>query len=233
MNESDFTKKTSNIWALLWTLFLSVNTDVSPPGSCHRRFSGWCWLVSLDEPAGCRWRSKQLRGWHARTVSLVPERLKEGALGRDCARCPPCRSGVRSGPGRPAAWRPASSSAGLVPGGGPPARSSELENKQSRVFVPRTKWKKFLSPVESDRGHNKVRLRDQSGLIIKTRQLWSNAPLFTEQLWFLCHKWNAPVSFTAAQNSLQSTGSTGSKVSGLWKDYWQLRLASHLFYSKF
>lgn len=140
-------KKPSNIWALLWTLFLSVNTDVSPPGSCHRRFSGWCWLVSLDEPAGCRWRSKQLRGWHARAVSLVPERLKEGALGRDCARRPPCRYGVRSGPGRPAAWRPASSSAGLVPGGGPPARSSELENKQSRVRANTRR----LSPEQSGR----------------------------------------------------------------------------------
>lgn len=36
-----------------------------------------------------------------------------------------CGPGFRSGPGRPAAWRPASSSAGLVPTGGPPARSSE------------------------------------------------------------------------------------------------------------
>lgn len=138
MNESDFTKKT------LQHLSSVINVI---PGSCHRRFSGWCWLVSLDEPAGCRWRSKQLRGWHARAVSLVPERLKEGALGRDCARRPPCRSGVRSGPGRPAAWRPASSSAGLVPGGGPPARSSELENKQSRVRANTRR----LSPEQSGR----------------------------------------------------------------------------------
>lgn len=35
--------------------------------------------------------------------------------------------GVRSGPGRPAAWRPASSSAGLEPAGVPPVLSSELE----------------------------------------------------------------------------------------------------------
>lgn len=38
--------------------------------------------------------------------------------------------GVRSDPGRPAAWRPASSSSGLVPTGGPPVRSSELEEKE-------------------------------------------------------------------------------------------------------
>lgn len=38
--------------------------------------------------------------------------------------------GVRSGPGRPGAWRPASSSSGLVPTGGPPVRSSELEEKE-------------------------------------------------------------------------------------------------------
>ncbi len=43
---------------------------------------------------------------------------------------PVCDLGVRSGPGRPEAWRPALSSAGLVPTGGPPARSSELEEKQ-------------------------------------------------------------------------------------------------------
>ena len=41
-----------------------------------------------------------------------------------------CGSGARSGPGRPGAWRPASSSAGLVPAGGKPVRSSELEEDQ-------------------------------------------------------------------------------------------------------
>lgn len=111
-------------------------------------------------------------------------------------------------------------------------KTSKAEWGLTRGVCPQNKVEEISEPGRV-RGHNKVRLRDQSGLIIKTRQLWSNAPLFTEQLWFLCHKWNAPVSFTAAQNSLQSTGSTGSKVSGLWKDYWQLRLASHLFYSKF
>lgn len=47
-----------------------------------------------------------------------------------CVDGPVRGTGVRLGPGRPAAWHPASSSAGLVPTGGPPARSSELEEKQ-------------------------------------------------------------------------------------------------------
>ncbi len=47
-----------------------------------------------------------------------------------CATRPVCRPGARSGPGRPAAWRPASSSAGLAPTGGPQAQSSELQEKQ-------------------------------------------------------------------------------------------------------
>lgn len=43
-------------------------------------------------------------------------------------------SGVRSGPGRPAAWRPAWSSAGPGPSVGPPALRSALEGKHQSCY---------------------------------------------------------------------------------------------------
>lgn len=58
--------------------------------------------------------------------------------------CPIQGPGVRSGPGRPATWHPASSSAGLVPTGGPPARNSGLGKiKQNGLRRGRFERKQF------------------------------------------------------------------------------------------
>lgn len=60
-----------------------------------------------------------------------------------CTSCKPERFTFRSGPEHPATWRPASSSTGLVPAGGLPAQSSELEDKQ------KTRWKVWDEPEDN------------------------------------------------------------------------------------
>lgn len=81
----------------------------------------FCWSKGLDWRGRAAWPGPRVE----KNVHLDVERTWSSWVDR-----PVCGPGVRSGPGRPAAWRPASSSAGLVPTGGPRALSLELEGKQ-------------------------------------------------------------------------------------------------------